>query len=91
MTAHANLSVLQAVTIEDVKRVLDKYILRLFDPASSVAVVVSSPAKADAIAAQLSSCGFAVESRVLDVGAHDEDESGSDSDEDASESDDEAR
>jgi len=74
---------MQAVTKEDVQRVLQKHVLRLFDPTSSVAVVVSSPSKADVIAEQLSSSGFSVERRVLDAD-EDEDGSQSGSDEDGS-------
>ncbi|KAG8907247.1 hypothetical protein FRC01_007752 [Tulasnella sp. 417] len=74
---------MQAVTIEDVKRVLGQYVLPCFQPDSSVAVVVSSPAKAKDIAEQFTKAGFDVESRVLDVGADDGD--GSDSEGDGSE------
>jgi len=51
---------MQVVTLEDVKHVLRKYVLRLFDHSSSVAIVVSSPTKAETIAEQLASGGFQV-------------------------------
>ncbi|KAG8859116.1 hypothetical protein FRB96_004686 [Tulasnella sp. 330] len=76
---------MQAVTKEDVQRVLKDHVLKLFEPASSVAVVVSSPSKADVIAEQLSSSGFDVERRVLDA---DEDAEGSQSGSDEDGSDD---
>ncbi|KAG8964223.1 hypothetical protein FRC00_003325 [Tulasnella sp. 408] len=69
---------MQSVTIEDVKRVLGQYVLPCFQPESSVAVVVSSPAKANDIAEQFTKAGFDVESRVLDVGADEADSSDSD-------------
>lgn len=60
------------------------YILPLFDPASSIAIVVSSPAKAGEIAEKLGAAGFEVESRALQddgEGSDSEgDESGSGSD-----------
>jgi hypothetical protein len=57
----------QAVTKADVLASLEKYFLPLFDPASSVATVVTAPGKADDIAKGLSSHGFEVESRTLEV------------------------
>ncbi|KAG9001081.1 hypothetical protein FRB93_012461 [Tulasnella sp. JGI-2019a] len=66
------------VTKEDVQRVLKEYVLRLFEPETSVAIVVSSPSKADMIAEQLSSTGFNVERRVLDADDEDDGQSGSD-------------
>ncbi|KAG8964011.1 hypothetical protein FRC03_002295 [Tulasnella sp. 419] len=74
---------LQNVTLDDVKGALQKYILPLFDPESSVAVIVSGPSKSDSIAEQLKSAGFDVERRTLDVGP---DEDGSGSEETGSES-----
>lgn len=68
---------MQSVTIEDVKRVLGQYVLPCFQPDSSVAVVVSSPAKAKDIAEQFTKAGFDVESRVLEVGADEADSSDS--------------
>ncbi|PBK77299.1 hypothetical protein ARMSODRAFT_874850 [Armillaria solidipes] len=58
---------LQAVTQEDVLAALRTHFLPLFDPSSSVAVVVTSPAKASEIADGLKDAGFDVESRQLEV------------------------
>ncbi|KAF7320399.1 hypothetical protein MKEN_00824700 [Mycena kentingensis (nom. inval.)] len=57
----------QAITKEDVLEILRKYFLPLFDPSSSVAVVVTSPAKQDSIAEGLAASGFEVEKRTLEV------------------------
>jgi len=69
---------LQAVTMDDVKNALKTHILPLFDPASSVAVVVSSPSKAEDISTTLTKAGFEVERRTLDVGDDEEGESDDD-------------
>ncbi|KAK0478409.1 Metalloenzyme, LuxS/M16 peptidase-like protein [Armillaria novae-zelandiae] len=58
---------LQAVTQEDVLTALRTHFLPLFDPSSSVAVVVTSPAKASEIADGLKDAGFDVESRQLEI------------------------
>jgi len=71
---------MQNVTVEEVKETLKKYVLPIFDPATSIAVVVSSPAKADEISENFSKVGYEVERRTLDVGADeeiDDEESGS--------------
>jgi Zn-dependent M16 (insulinase) family peptidase len=74
----------QAVTKEDVLAVLKKYFVPLFDPRSSVAVVVTAPAKVDGIAEALAADGFQVEKRTLELGDDEMDgseyESGSESD-----------
>lgn len=44
---------------------LRKYVLPLFDPKTSIAVVASAPGKADEIAAGLKSVGYEVEQRSL--------------------------
>lgn len=46
---------------------LRRYVLPIFDPASSVAVVACAPGKADDIIGGLSSEGFSVEKRELKV------------------------
>ncbi|KAG8906618.1 hypothetical protein FRB99_006488 [Tulasnella sp. 403] len=61
-----------AVTVSDVKEMLKTYILPLFDPATSAAIVVSSPAKASDIASKLEGAGFVVENRLLEA-SQDED------------------
>ena len=77
----------QAVTKDDVLSVIKTYILPLFDSSSSVAVVVTAPAKADEIGAGLKSKGFEVTQRVMETDsfdseddAIDETDSGSSSD-----------
>jgi len=57
----------QATTKEDILATLRKYFLPLFDPASSVAVVVTAPSKIEEIAGGLASANFDVEKRSLDV------------------------
>jgi hypothetical protein len=57
------------VTIEQVAAALEKYLLPVFDPASSIAVVASAPGKVDEIAQGLAEVGFLVEKRELDVDA----------------------
>ncbi|KAF9044800.1 hypothetical protein BDZ89DRAFT_1191615 [Hymenopellis radicata] len=77
----------QAVSIEDVLRVLKTYFLPLFDASSSVAVVVTAPSKSSEIAEGLTTAGFLVEKRELEVSPEDmegsESESGSDSETDS--------
>jgi hypothetical protein len=55
----------QAVTKDDVLSALKIYFLPLFDPSSSIAVVVAGPAKADEIGAGLKAIGFEVTQRVM--------------------------
>lgn len=57
----------QAVTKEDVLASFRKHFLPLFDSASSVAVVVTAPSKADQIGQGLQGLGFTVEQRTLKV------------------------
>ncbi|EJU02584.1 hypothetical protein DACRYDRAFT_21645 [Dacryopinax primogenitus] len=64
---HELLQRYNGVTREEVLAAIRKYILPVFDPAHSVAVVVSSPNKAEEITAGLKSAGFDVESRKLDL------------------------
>jgi Zn-dependent M16 (insulinase) family peptidase len=58
---------IQAVTKDDVLRALKIYFLPLFDPSSSIAVVVTGPSKADEIGAGLSAIGFEVTQRVMEI------------------------
>ena len=46
---------------------MEKYILPLFDPSSSVAVVVSAPGNVEHTAKGLSNLGFDVENKELEV------------------------
>jgi len=83
---------LQGVTIAEVQEAIRTYVLPLFDSSSSIAVVVSSPNKADEIKESLEGVGFDVEARTLNVPVDElmeadddsdsdgEDDSGSDSD-----------
>jgi hypothetical protein len=66
----------KAVTKEDVIKILKNHVLRLFDPATSVAVVVTAPGKSDEIAAALTEKGFDVEKKAIE---DDDDGSGSES------------
>ena len=68
----------QEITKEDVLAVLRRYFLPLFDSSSSVAVVVTAPAKAEQVAQELSKIGFDVEQKTLQA---DEDSEESDSEE----------
>ena len=57
----------QAVTRDDVLNALKTYVLPLFDPSSSIAVVVTAPAKADEFGAGLEAIGFEVTQRVMEI------------------------
>ncbi|KAH8102439.1 Metalloenzyme, LuxS/M16 peptidase-like protein [Cristinia sonorae] len=79
----------QAVTKQDVIKSFETYFLPLFDSTSSVAVVVTSPAKTQEIAEGLTQSGFMVEQRTLEVepdedGTESGSEDGSDSESDES-------
>jgi len=63
------LEAIYAVTVDDVKATLKKYILPIFEPSTSFAVVASSPAKAEETKEQLRKAGFDVESKVMDTAA----------------------
>jgi Zn-dependent M16 (insulinase) family peptidase len=73
----------QRVKKEDVMRCLKDYILNLFQPESSIALVVTAPGKSDEIVENLGEKGFKVEKRTIEVqddeGGDSEDGSGSDS------------
>ena len=57
----------QQVTKDDVLAILRKYFLPLFDSSSSVAIVVTAPAKTEEIGQGLAGVGFEVEQRTLEV------------------------
>jgi Zn-dependent M16 (insulinase) family peptidase len=57
----------QAVKKEDVMRCLKDYILKLFQPESSIALVVTAPGKSDEISEKLGEKGFKVEKRTIEV------------------------
>ena len=61
----------QAVTKDDILSALRTHFLPLFDPSSSVAVVVTAPAKADEIGEGLKAIGFEVTQRVMEVDSTD--------------------
>lgn len=70
----------QAVTKNDVINCLKTHFLRLFDPKTSVAIVVTAPGKVDEIAEALGKKGFEVEKKAIDVEEGTEGESEDDSD-----------
>ncbi|GLB36235.1 putative insulinase (Peptidase family M16) [Lyophyllum shimeji] len=76
----------QAVTKEDVLDALEKHLLPLFQPSSSVVVTVTAPSKAEQIAEGLKAAGFPIEHRRLEI-EHDEDSDGSEDSDGESESD----
>ena len=57
----------QAVTKDDVLSAIRTHFLPLFDPSSSVAVVVTAPAKADEIGQGLEAIGFEVTQKVMET------------------------
>ncbi|KAL0951071.1 hypothetical protein HGRIS_007809 [Hohenbuehelia grisea] len=80
----------QNITKDDVLSAIRTYFSPLFDPSSSVAVVVTAPSKAQDISQGLTTAGFEVESRSLHFnpdeledgsGSEDGSEDGSDSEE----------
>jgi hypothetical protein len=76
------LSRYQSITKEQVLEALRKYFLPLFDPDSSIAVVVTTPSKLDTVAAGLTEYGFEVEKRIMEVDDQDSEGSGYASDSD---------
>jgi len=72
----------QAVTKDDVLSVIKTHFLPLFDPSSSVAVVVTAPAKADEIGAGLKAKGFEVTQRVMETDSNNSENDGTAEDED---------
>lgn len=56
-----------------------KYFLPLFDPATSVAAVVTAPGKADEVSAGLTEVGFTVERGKLEVDPEEMEVDGSES------------
>ncbi|KXN89943.1 hypothetical protein AN958_04947 [Leucoagaricus sp. SymC.cos] len=61
----------QDITKEHILDTLKKYFLPLFDPSSSVAIVVTAPSKAEEIGSGLHSLGFEVTQRELAVDPED--------------------
>lgn len=72
------------MTKDDVLKALKKYVLPLFNPQSSVAVVVSAPGNVDDTAEGLRTLGFKVEKKEVEIDPEELDgtdsEDGSDSD-----------
>ncbi|CED82231.1 cytoplasm protein [Phaffia rhodozyma] len=81
------LSRMQSVTKSEILGALRKYILPIFDPASSVVACTSAPGKAEEIANSFETFGYAVERRVLSGLGGDDEDSGSESGSDMSYSD----
>jgi Zn-dependent M16 (insulinase) family peptidase len=69
----------QAITKEDVIAILKKYFLALFDSSSSVALVVTAPARAEEIGAYLNESGFTVEQKKIEIDQSELSETGDDS------------
>ena len=69
----------QAVTKDDVLNAIKTYVLPLFDSSSSVAVVVTAPAKADEIEVGLKAIGFEVTQRVMETDSFDSEDDETDS------------
>jgi hypothetical protein len=61
----------QEVSIADVRAALARYVLPLFDPASSTVVVTTAPGKVDETVTGLRELGFEVESRSLEFSSED--------------------
>ncbi|KAE8250209.1 hypothetical protein A4X13_0g4900 [Tilletia indica] len=81
---------LNAVTTADVQRVLQKYIVPLFDPATSICAIASAPQQAKGIRESLSTVGYQIEERTIAAAGDEEEgsEDGSEEDDDESDSDD---
>ena len=75
----------QAVKKEDVMRCLKDYVLKLFQPESSIALVVTAPGKSDEISGKLREKGFEVEKRTIEIQDDEGDSDGSGSGSDGSE------
>lgn len=67
----------QAVTKADVMSCLKNYIATLFQPESSIALVVTAPGKSDEIVEKLGQKGFKVEKRTIEVQDDGQSEDGS--------------
>ena len=71
----------QAVTKDQILDALKKYCLPLFNPESSIAVVVTAPGKVDTTVEGLTTLGFEVEKRAVEVDQDEfEDDNGSEGD-----------
>lgn len=73
----------QAVTKEEILVAIKRYVLPVFDPQTSVAIVVTAPSKVTSVADDLTNAGYDVEKRTLEVEEDsdiDMEESGSDND-----------
>lgn len=55
------------MTKDEILAMLEKYVLPLFNPGTSVAVVVTAPGKVDGTVAGLNELGFEVEKTALEV------------------------
>lgn len=75
----------QAVTKQDVLDSLRTHFLPLFNPSSSVAIVVTAPGKTEEIGKGLSAAGFAVEYQSLQIDPDEDDQSEMDEEEDSEE------
>jgi hypothetical protein len=71
----------QYVTLEDIRRVIKKYLLPLFSPETSIGAVSVSSGKADEVETGFKEMGFTVERKELPMlsGVESDSESGSES------------
>lgn len=74
----------QAVTKDEILAALEKHCLPLFNPETSIAVIVTAPGKVDSTADSMTSLGFEVEKRAVEV---DQDELDGSASEDSDETD----
>ena len=65
------------MTLADVQRCLRTYILPIFEPATSVCAVASSPTTANAICVALEKAGYEMEETEMPVGASDDEDNDS--------------
>lgn len=77
----------QAVTKDEILVALEKHCLPLFNPETSVAVIVTAPGKVDSTAESMKALGFDVEKRAVEVDQNELDRSES---EDSEESEDDS-
>lgn len=69
------------VTQDEVRACLAKYILPIFDPATSICAIACSPARIDEMEGALAKIGYQMERRELSITDDDDDAEGDDSDE----------
>jgi hypothetical protein len=73
----------QAVTKDGVIAALREHLMPLFDPKSSVAVVVAAPGRFEEVGDGLAKAGFKVEKETLEVDPNEQEDNGSDGDDES--------